>query len=239
MNRCKKPLAVLAAVILLLAALPMNAAAEVTVDYSELQLVIGTANGLNYYDFTAESWEPLRNAVEKGNRNLKGKYGQQAVDQSVLEIERAMLELVRMDYSKLEASLAAVYTKIDEDPQRHDVWSRIDSAVLEARPLLVSGDQAAVDAAVEKIDGLLAELSAMADAVAEPETVIQEVEVEVPPSGDYCNIPMHRTWPVLFALSLGLNMGLVAGLVYVIMKKRNTYDNTPLVSYDIDDDIEF
>ena len=55
-----------------------------------------------------------------------------------------------------------------------------------------------------------------------------------------------KIWPVLnavvivlFALSLGLNVGLIVGLVYVIMKKRNTYDNTPLISYDIDDDIDF
>lgn len=241
MNRCKKALAVLAIMILLIGTLPMTAAADgnIGTDYSELQLLIGTVNGLNYYDFTAETWAPLEKAVEKGNRYLKGKYGQQLVNEVILEIEWAMLELVRMDYSKLEASLASVYAKIDENPEMHDIWYRLDTAVEEARPLLVSGDQAAVNAAVEKLNKLLEEYASMPDAEGEPEIVIQEVEVEVPPSSDFCNIPMHRTWPALFALSLGLNVGLIAGLVYVIAKKRNTYDNTPLVSYDIDDDMDF
>jgi len=35
-----------------------------------------------------------------------------------------------------------------------------------------------------------------------------------------------------------LNVGLLVALIYVIMKRRNTVDNTPLVNYDIDDDME-
>ena len=55
----------------------------------------------------------------------------------------------------------------------------------------------------------------------------------------YCNIPMHRTWPVLFIVSAVLNVVLIVVLIYVIMRKRNTYDDTPLVSYDIDDDMDY
>jgi len=90
-----------------------------------------------------------------------------------------------------------------------------------------------------RLNGLLEELSRCDVAAAEPEVIIQEVEVEVLPTGDYCNIPMHRTWPVLFVISAVVNVGLVVALIYVIIKKRNTVDNTPLVSYDIDDDMDF
>ena len=66
---------------------------------------------------------------------------------------------------------------------------------------------------------------------------MQEVEVEVPPTSDFCNIPKHRTWPVLFAVSAALNVLLFSALSYVLLKKRNTTDNTPLVNYDIEDDV--
>lgn len=241
MNRGKNLLAVVLAVFLLVSTVPAATAAEVhyQVDYSELQLLIGTVNGLNSYEFTRESWEPLQRAVDSGNRHLKGKYGQQAVNESVASIERALISLVRMDYSELESALASVYGKIEENPELHDVWARLDAAVTESRPLLASGDQQAVDAAVQQIEALLEELAEQESLVEEPEVVIQEVEVEVLPADDYCNIPMHRLWPVLFAVSAALNAVLIVGLVYISIKKRNTVDNTPLVSYDIDDDMDY
>lgn len=244
MNRGRKCFAVLLAVVLMCSVVSPAMAMEVTgtavrTDYSELQMLLGMANGLNSYDFTAESWKTLKDAVTVGNQYYKGRYGQLAVDEAVAEIERAILNLVKMDYSKLEAALAVVYTKIDENPELHDVWSRLDAAVAEARPLLASGDQGAVDAATEKLNALMAELTEFVQTEAEPEVVVQEVQVEVLPTDDYCNIPMHRTWPVLFAVSAAMNVGLIAGLIYIIMKKRQVYDNTPLVSYDIDDDMDF
>ncbi len=241
MNRCKKLLAAVIAVILLLGAMPEAEATAtgVQVDYSELQLLVGTVNGLNSYDFTRESWEPLQKAVDTGKRYLKGRFGQQAVNEAVTDIEEAMVSLVRMDYSKLESVLAIVHTEIDKNPELHDLWGRLNTAVAEARPLMVSGDQKAVNEAVVQLEQLLAELEAFEEPVKEPEVVIQEVEVEVPPTDDYCNIPSHRLWPILFAASMAANVGLIAGVVYITLKRRNTVDNTPLVSYDIEDDFDF
>lgn len=240
MNRIKKLLAVLLAVFLLASAVPAVMATEVSyqADYSQLQVLIGTVNGLNSYDFTKESWEPLQKAVDDGNRCWKGRYAQQYVDEAVSDIERAIVSLVRMDYSKLESVLATVYSKIDENPQMYEAWTRLNTAVTESRPLLVSGDQQAVDTAVQQLEELMAELEACEDAQEEPEVVIQEVEVEVLPKGDYCNIPVHRLWPILFAVSAVLNVALIVVVVYLTIKRRNTYDDTPLVSYDIEDDIE-
>lgn len=211
------------------------------VDQSELQRQVAIANGLNSYDYTYQTWEPLKRALDSGNAILKGTHGQYTVTKAAQDIETAMAALVRMDYSKLETTLGVVYNRIDENPELHDVWQRLNAAVEKARPLLVSGDQEAVNASIEELNALLEELSQynMTAGGAEPDVIIQEVEVEVLPTDDYCNIPMHRTWPVLFVISAVLNVALIVVLTYVIMKKRNTIDNTPLVSYEIDDDMDF
>lgn len=238
MHYAKRLLAAVAALMLLFSLAPAALATQTT-DYSRLEQQLAIANGLQSFDYTIQTWTPMQKAIDTGERYLKGKYGQQAVNESVAAIEKAMSELVKMDYSQLENTLANVYVKIDEDPQLHDIWARLNAAVERARPLLVSGKQDAVDKAVKELNTLLGELSDCQNSVnREPEVIVKEVEVEVLPTGDYCNIPMHRTWPVLFIGSAVLNVALIVILAYVIMKKRNTYDDTPLVSYDIDDDID-
>lgn len=220
---------------------PTSAASTVSsrVDYTELRLQLAMVSGLTEHDYTAESWAPLQEAYEKGKRTLDGKYGQRSTDTAAADIKEAIAQLVTMDYSPLENALVEIYSLIKEAPELHDVWVQLDAAVAESKPLLVSGDQEAVNAAAAKINALLEEYQQYADVEQPPEVIVQEVEVEVLPTGDYCNIPMHRTWPVLFVVSAVLNVALVVLLVYVIVKKRNTTDDTPLVSYDIDDDMDY
>ena len=209
-------------------------------DYSELERQIGTANGLNAYDYTIESWEVLSGAVEKGNRLLEGDTTQEELDGAAEDIELAMEALVNMDYSALIDTLDLVYARIDEDPERHDLWYRLDKAVDKARPLLVSGDQQAVDEMAVQLQELLAELEALGENMpSQPQTIIQEVEVEVPPNADFCNIPMHSIWPIALLVSGLLNVLLFASLMIVLLHRRKTVDDTPLVDYDIDEDSEF
>lgn len=209
-------------------------------DYSKLELRIAVANGLNAYEYTSETWEALQEAVKQGNQMIKWRCAQTKVDAAEKAITEAMNALVKMDYSALDGVLNEVYSLIEQNPELHDAWGKLDAAVTEAKPLLVSGDQTAVDEAAAQIRQLLTELAQYnVEEEQEVEVVIQEVEVEVLPTDDYCNIPMHRTWPVLFVISAVLNVALLVALVYVIMRKRNTIDNTPLVSYDIDDDMDF
>lgn len=245
MNIWKKLLTVLVLMCLVVSAVPAVSAtgtddeARRGLDYSELELQVGIANGLNSYDYTMESWEPLKKALEVGNKRLAGIYDQGKLDKAAEDIEDAISRLVKMDYSALNAALDAVNAEIGKNPQLHDAWCRLDKAAEEAKLLLVSGNQQAVNEAVQKINELLAEISLYSKIDVEPEVVIQEVEVEVLPTNDFCNIPVHHTWPVLFAISMVLNVLLVAALLFVIVKKQNTTDNTPLVSYDIDDDMDF
>lgn len=250
LNVCKKILALLIAAVLLVSVVPAAYATEVTeateytgeqarAYYVELRRQVTIGNGLNEYEYTKDSWKPLAEALEKGNRLVKGSWGQKTILDAAKEIEVAVAGLVRMDYSYLDAAVATAYNEIEKNPELYSVCARLLAAVEKARPLLVSGDQPAVDAAVVELNGLLEELAQCNMAAAEPEVIYQEVEVEVLPSGPFCNIPMHRTWPVLFFISAALNVGLVVLLFYVIAKKRKTTDNTPLVNYDIDDDMDF
>lgn len=245
MNRWKKLLTVLVMACLFVNLIPAAKAAGTNeearrgLDYSELELQVGIANGLNSYDYTKESWEPLQKALEVGNKRLAGIYDQGKLDKAAEDIEAALSRLVKMDYTPLNTALDAVNAKIKENPQLHDVWYRLNEVVEEAKTLLVSGDQEAVNEAAQEINALLEEVVQYSKVTVEPEIVIQEVEVEVLPTNDFCNIPMHHTWPMLFGISAALNIMLVAALVYVVVKKRNTVDNTPLVNYDIDDDMDW
>lgn len=208
-------------------------------DYSELELQVGLANGLNSFDYTNESWEPLQKALDVGNKRLAGIYDQGKLDSAAKDIANAMARLIKMDYAPLIKAIDAVNLKIDANPEYHDVWYRLNKAVEEAKPLLISGDQEAVNVAANEINMLLEELSDHNIMTAEPEVIIQEVEVEVLPTNDFCNIPSHHTWPLLFAISVVVNLALAAVLILIFLKKQKTEDSTPLVQYDIDDDFDF
>jgi hypothetical protein len=239
----KKLVAVLMLVALIASAVPVALAAEEDnrqgLDYSELERQIGIANGLNSYEYTKESWEALQKAVEVGNQRLGGVYNQGKLDRAAKDIEDAIKALVKMDYSALIRALDMVYAKIDETPEKHDLWYRLDKAVDKARPLLISGDQIAVNEAAVQLEAILRELESYVEPTEAPQIVIQEVEVEVPPVDDFCNIPKHRVWPVLFLISLVLNVAFLAVIVLILFVKRNTTDTIPLVSYDIDEDLDY
>ena len=60
--------------------------------------------------------------------------------------------------------------------------------------------------------------------------------MEVPPTDDFCNISTHFLWQLLLTGSVLINVALIAGICFVMRQKKYAVDNTPLVSYDIDDD---
>lgn len=206
-------------------------------DYSELEHQIGIANGLESYEYTLETWEVLQSTVETGNRLLGGNAGQSQLDGAAEDIKIAIENLTKMDYSALNEALDIIYEKIEEDSQTHDVWYRLDKAVDKARPLLVSGDQEAVDEMAQTLSALLEELSASEEAASEPDVIVQEVPVEVPPSQEFCNIPAHHLWLTLLMVSAALNVLLIAALMFVLLKKRRVEDHTPMVDLDFDEDI--
>lgn len=217
-------------------------------DDTELKRQIAVANGLNRLDYTAESWETVSAALDKAV-DAMGKNNQATADKAAQDLKAAIAALVRMDYSALEKALSDV-EKLVESSQQNKLWEQLMRAAGNGSSLLTSGDQAAVDAAVSEISQLYSRLKTMIEEQKDPDVVIQENPVEVPPtdeycniahhrgwSVDYCNIARHRVWPVLLCISLAVNVILITVIVsYTAKKKRNQRDDTPLVDYDIYDD---
>lgn len=211
----------------------------VKVDYTELKEQIDIASGLEQGKYTAESWQALQDALAKAN-SLKYSKDQAAVDAAAKALQDAIAALKEMDYSKLVAAMDKV-TKLAADDELAELFRQLFEANAEGKQLLSSGDQAAVDAGAAKIEDLLAKIAAKLEELNKVEIVEveKEVEVQVMPSDDYCNIHMHKVWPILFWISLALNLGFIALIVvYFVRKKQNQKDNTPLVDYDISDDEE-
>ena len=207
-----------------------------TVDYTELKKQIGIAESLVQGDYTAESWAKLAYALAAAKNALYSE-DQDVVDAAAKALADAIAALVKMDYSKLEAAMASG-EELAANDKVGNLWFELFKAIQEGVKLIGSGDQEAVDACTAKILDLIEQLkAALAETGAEPEEIIKEVIVEKDPEGDYCNITMHRIWPILFFISLALNVVFIVVIVVaVIRRKKNAKDDTPLVNYDIGDD---
>lgn len=204
-------------------------------DTSRLLRQIAIANGLKEENFTAASWANLRSALEHAE-NMRRSGTQAQVDEAAASLETAIAGLVTVDYSALDQAIANASQLVGEI-ELYGLTKRLNDALALAEELHKGGEQADVDAAAAEIAAILAQLEDYKDKPDTPEVIIQEVEVEVPPSGDYCNMGSHRIWPVAFAVSLVLNAILVILLVLVTKKKNYKAEDVPLVDYDIDDDI--
>lgn len=206
------------------------------VDYTELEKQITVASGLELSNYTDQSCENLVDALSDARAALF--YGEQSLVTAAAEQLRAAITgLVSMDYSQLKAALDRADTLLASE-QAAALWEQLSEAAGQSRPLLQSGDQQAVDQAAGKLTDLLNDIAALLEAEPETKVVVQEVPVEVLPEGDYCNVEQHHLWPVLFAVSAVLNLGLIGVIAaYIVRRTKNRRDVTPLVDYDIDDDI--
>lgn len=206
------------------------------IDDTALLYQIAIANGLKRSDYTQDTWLVLQDALVKANEALNGK-NQAVADDAERMLSDAITALVKMNYSGLEGVLAEVEDLAKSSGSATELWYELVNTAVVGKDLLTSGDQAAVDVTTEQIRTLLAQIRESQANAGTPNIVIQEVPVEVPPTDAFCNIPMHRIWPVLFFISLALNLALVAVIViYIRNKKKNQHDDTPLVDYDIFDD---
>lgn len=205
------------------------------IDGEALMVQIAIANGLTRYDYTDASWAALTSALANANVALNGN-SQNAADAAEQALKDAISALVRMDYSDLEEAIAETRKMVANAPLG-DAWFKLSAELEAAQAQLTSGSQSAVDEATDRLEALLEEMRLLVERGMAPEVITQEVPVEVPPTDDYCNIPMHRIWPVMFFVSLVLNVAFLAViLIYVYQKKKNRTDDMPLVDYDIMDD---
>ncbi len=205
------------------------------VDRTELSRQIAIAEGLNEKDYTAESWQTLRDAMKEAkNRMTSG--NQDAVDAAAKQLAAAIAALRRVDYTQLQAALDSIKALGDSE-EFGDLLTQLMHAMYEGEKLLESNDQTAIDAATAKIKDLVEKVRALLEDMKKVENVVEKVPVEVEPQSPYCNVKLHPVWPIIAIVSLILNAASVAVIVmYYIKKKKSQVDNTPLVDYDISDD---
>lgn len=205
------------------------------VDYSALGKQIAIAGGLILSDYTDESQTLLASALETAQDALNSE-DQAVVTAAAEELRAAIAGLTRMDYSGLKAALAQADAFLNSEEAALS-WQQLSQAVEQGEQLLQSSDQQAVDQAARELSDSLAGIAALLEADTETKVVVQEVPVEVPPAGEYCNIPAHHVRSVLLWVSVALNVILLGGIaVFLIGRTRNRKDHTPLVDYDIDED---
>lgn len=205
-------------------------------DTTALREQISIAENLTYYDYTRESWADVSAALDNARNHLDSR-SQSAVDAATAQLKKALAGLVGMDYSALIAAME----EAADMAQYEDIsltWNRFVQALENARILRTSGDQAAVDAAADELleskDALLKALEEMGKIV----EVEKPVEIPIEPDYTYCNNIWHTILLIVFIASFALNLVLIAIIVFYSVRKRNNQlDNTPLVEYNIDDDM--
>lgn len=204
---------------------------EINLDYSELLALIARAEGLNPNDYTSASWKNLLAALELARAAVNSPI-QSEVDAATVALKTALDNLVSMNFAELLAAIEAVM-KYAQDERLADLWMQMHELLKCAEELMTSGDQAAVDQCAKDILDLLARIVEEMNKLKE----VEIVEVNKEPTGSSCNITMHRVWPILFWISLALNIAMVVLIiVYLVIKRKRVSDDTPLVDYSIEDD---
>jgi hypothetical protein len=208
----------------------------VHVDTSALLTQIKVAESLTYYDYTRESWADVESALENARQQLDST-SQSSIDVATQSLKLALANLVSVDYTALQAALDSTGNLISDEAVEAQ-WQRFITALANARTQRTSGDQAAVDAATAELLASKAELEKALESMGKLIEVEKKVEVEVEPDYDYCNILFHNVILVIMIISLVLNVVLICLIAAFFYKKhKNQQDNTPLVDYDISDDM--
>ena len=187
------------------------------VDYTELEKQIAIAEGLDESLYTDMSWENLLEKLEAAKLAAEST-DQTEVDSATAALKTAIADLVRMNYQALHDIIAAIKEHA-EDEDLSGLWYKMHELLEKAPAMFESGDQAEVDAYVAELTALLAEIIEKIAELKDANTVIVDKPIQVEPDDDYCNIGMHRVWPILFWISFALNLGTVAVVVYIYINK--------------------
>lgn len=198
----------------------------VKIDYSELNKWIKEKQELDGSKYTKDTWGVVEDAYNKA-LNLRYSKSQDAVDAGAKALKEAIEGLKEMDYTLLEEAIAAA-KKLGDSEELGSLWMKLADALKDGVGLLTSNDQQAVNDGAALINSIISQLNEELEKLREANAVYE---------GDYCNISIHHVWPILFFVSLGVNV--ILAIVAIMLGKRrmgNKKDNTPLVDYQISDD---
>ena len=199
-------------------------APAVVIDYSKLNAQIGAANALNEFDYTGESWTKLADALAAAQGMLSSK-DQDAVNAAAKTLADAIAALEKLDYTALQTAIDSVNTFLASDAADGKL-SALMGKLNEAKALLgAAKDQDDIDAAAKALTDALEELDAFLQGIVpvEPTEPTEPAPTEpvepTEPEGDYCNIKIHYVWPVLFFISLAVNIAF-AVLAFLYFRKK-------------------
>lgn len=195
----------------------------VSVNYSRLKELIKQAEELDGTLYTAETWKELLSALNVG-KGMLGSRNQTKVDNAADNLEAAINALVLMDYTKLKEAIDQS-NELITDEEAALYWQNFITALNNANVAMTTNNQEAVDAAAEELLAALNELK---------EYLGLNQGVLVHDGEEFCNIFLHKMWPIVAMISLVLNV--VLGLLLVQSKKKKFKDTTPMIDYDISDD---
>ena len=204
------------------------------VDYTELMRQINIAKSLNEEEYSIDSWDAMLKAFNSANK-LTSSRKQSEVDNGASALEKAIGELVKIDYDGLRKSVDAAKL-LGNIPVHSELWQKLADALARANEAFASRNQEEIDALAKEISDLVDQVKKDSESIGgEVKEIVREVEVL--PSGEYCNKHIHTVWLVIMIISLVINLILIALIVWFLLKKKkNQKDDTPLVDYDIGDD---
>lgn len=198
---------------------PVKPTPAPSLDYTDLKEQISIADALKKDGYTDDSWDDLQVALSEAKQALDSAKTQKDIDDAAAKLKAAIAALKKVDYSKLEEALDNA-AKLAEDEELVSLIEKLLAAIGRGTGLLTSGDQEAVDAAAKDIqDAIDAIIKALAD-------FSEIIEVEVPGEcehgdGLYCNIPIHKLWPILFIISAVINVGLIVVIIVIVRRQKD------------------
>lgn len=188
-----------------------------TVDTGDLEKKITEAKELDRNDYNEEQWDALQDALKKAEEALDSKK-QSDIDAALAALNEVLEGMNKLDFTALDKALSDAHA-MGGDNKLNSLWLTLADALKREDEVRKSGDQAAVDALTDEINGLVEQLLANSG------------------NGEFCNIKAHAVWPILFFISFAVNLVLTFVIVRTVnRRKQNRKDSTPLVDYDISDD---
>ena len=207
------------------------------VNFDELNKQIAAAEALKESDYTAASWSALVTALANA-KEARSYTSQSRVNAAMEDLKSAIASLEKLNLQRLLDAIAALKGYADQD-ELAQLIAQINGLLAKAEEALHSGDQAIIDSCAVELENLLRSILSKLEDLKQTNTVIVEKPVPTDPTDDFCNIGSHIVWIVLFWISFASNVAVAAFIIsYYFMKKKKTSDDTPLVDYDITDDVE-
>ena len=214
------------------------------IDYSALDRQITTAEQLDENEYTGSSWNAMQAVLETA-RSIRESEDQAAVDAGAKSLETAIESLVKVNYGDLQMAIETA-RDMENTYVHSDLMFTLFDTIDRAEKAIENRDQQKIDELTNEINALVVrikedepEQTTDPGTATQPKEIIKEVVryVEVLPEDDYCNVSVHKIWPVLFFISLAISLMLGALIVIYLMKRKKLRkDDTPIVDYDIDDD---